>query len=129
MRLAVPSAQVSSYGLRRSFRRPALIRSIPIFGVVSVYVWHDLSPEDGCSLVRFSVSAGSLSAVAKIVKATVPTAQNTTIGKLLRNGHARTASSEEQGPAVSLLESFTGWIRTKAGTPSSRRSFAVESRP
>jgi hypothetical protein len=68
---------------------------------VAVYVWNDLSPEDGCSLVPFSILAHSLSEVAKAVRAAVPGAQSKTTAQLLRNGRARKAAVDEHEPAAS----------------------------
>jgi hypothetical protein len=59
-----------------------------------VYVWNDLSPMDGCSLVRFTMSAQSLGKVAHAVRR-LPTAQHTTVGKLVTAGRARTARGDE----------------------------------
>ena len=65
-----------------------------------VYVWNDLSPLDGCTLVQFSLLTGSLSNVAQAARLALPAAQNTTTGRLLRNGRARKAMIDEQEPAA-----------------------------
>ena len=68
---------------------------------MAVYVWNDLSPQDDCSLVQFTMSAGSLTEVARAVNAALPAAKITTTTKLPRDGFARKAASDEQEPAAS----------------------------
>ena len=66
---------------------------------VDAYVWHDLSPVDGCSLVSFTAQAESLAGLTKLVSGR-PGLQNTTVRKLLNNGHCRKASPDELEPAA-----------------------------
>jgi len=63
---------------------------------VEVYVWNDLSPADGCSLVGFMLAASSVGEVAKVVRVAAPLAQNKTPGRLLRSGHIRKAAPGER---------------------------------
>ena len=64
------------------------------------YVWHDLSPVDGCTVVRFTAEAGSIAELARLV-GLVPGLQNRTAKKLLDQGSARKASPEESEVAMS----------------------------
>jgi hypothetical protein len=66
---------------------------------VSVYIWNDVSPDDGCTLVRFSLSATSLHEVVAAVRG-VAGLQNTTAGHLLKRGGARKAGPEEAEAAL-----------------------------
>lgn len=66
---------------------------------MSVYVWHDLSPDDGCTLARFTMQATSLREVVVAVRGFAGL-QNTTQGHLLRRGGARKARAEEAEPAL-----------------------------
>jgi hypothetical protein len=65
-----------------------------------VYLWHDVSPDDGCTLAQFALCTTSLKEVALAVQR-VPHLQNDTVKKLLRQGRARKAEVDEQQPAAS----------------------------
>ena len=69
---------------------------------MSVYLWNDVSPDDGCTLVRFSMSATSLHEVVAAIRG-VAGLQNTTTGHLLRRGSARKARPEEAETALVLV--------------------------
>ena len=66
-----------------------------------VYVWSVPSPADGCSVVQFSIYAGSLAEAAQTVRAAACAAKSTTASKLLRDGQARKAAGDELEPAKS----------------------------
>lgn len=68
--------------------------------LVPVWVWNDVSPEDGCTLVRFALKADSLAEVAKAVGSALPAAENRTTSRLLRDGQARKATGDEAAPAA-----------------------------
>ena len=55
-----------------------------------LYVWNDLSPDDGCTLVRYAAMANSAHEVARHAS-TLPNAQNRSVPKLLKRASLRVA--------------------------------------
>lgn len=70
---------------------------------MSVYLWHDLSPDDGCTLVRFTMQAASVREVVVAVRG-LPGLQNTTRGNLRKRGGARKARPDEAAGAGALTQ-------------------------
>lgn len=66
---------------------------------VTAYSWHDLSPDDGCHLVRFVTDAASVQAAAQAVRGT-PHVRHTTGKKLLKEGRFGPASAEDAAVAT-----------------------------
>ena len=59
---------------------------------MSVYVWNNVSPDDGCTLVLEGMRAALLTDVAAALRGW-PDLQNTTAAQLLKQGGARKAKA------------------------------------
>ena len=79
---------------------------------MSVYVWSDVSPDGGCTLVRFSMRATSLREVVTAIRG-VPELQNTTEGHLLKRGGARRARADESESALAHPDGVVWWENDK----------------
>lgn len=69
-----------------------------VFQVLTVAIWNDLHPIDGCSLTRYAIAAHTLQEVSQST-AVIPYAQNRSPTKLRKRANVRASTDGQPGAA------------------------------